>query len=316
MWAPYIWKNGELCEWEKAQVHVLSHALHYGTSIFEGLRAYEIGENACVLRPREHFERMLFSCRVARAPSPLDVDQWIEATAATLRANEHRAAYIRPLVYRGLGETLGLDGRSGPIETIVATVPWATYFGADALERGIDAQVSSWRRPGAGAVSALAKIGGHYAEAQMVLAEAKDNGFAEGIMLDQMGHVTEGSGQNIFLVIGDELITPGLGDSILEGVTRNCIRTIAADLGITVREATTPRDLLYKADEIFFTGTAVEVCPVRSVDRIIVGEGRMGPVTRAIQQMFFGIVTGALPDKWGWLEPVCIEPLMQERRAV
>lgn len=315
MWAPYIWKNGELCEWEKAQVHVLSHALHYGTSIFEGLRAYEIGDSACILRGPEHFERMLFSCRVARAPSPLSVDEWMEATAETLRANRQLSAYIRPLVYRGLGESLGLDGRGCPVDAILATVPWATYFGAEALEAGVDAQVSSWRRPGAGAASALAKIGGHYTEAQTVLAEAKDNGFTEGIMLDAAGHVSEGSGQNIFLVFGDELVTPELGDSILEGITRNCVMTIAADLGFTVRESSVPRELLYKADEIFFTGTAVEVCPVRSVDRITIGSGRMGPVTKAIQQAFFGIVTGALPDKWGWLEPILIEPQTQERRA-
>jgi branched-chain amino acid aminotransferase len=313
MRAKYIWKNGELCPWERAQVHVLTHALHYGSSVFEGLRAYEIANHAAVFCGPAHFERLLFSCKVARISSHLTVDQWMAVTAETLRANQHRSAYIRPLVFRGCGDSLGLEGRSCPVEAILATVPWGTYMGEEALQNGVDVQVSSWRRIDSGSLSAAAKIGGQYVNNQNIIMEAHDNGLREGIALDTHGHVSEGSGENLFFAYKNELFTPPLGSSIVSGITRNCVITIAKHLGYTVTEMTISREMLYLAEEIFFTGTAVEVCPVRSVDRLPVGDGKRGPITRAIQEVFFGIVRGSHSDKWGWLTPVSIESSPEER---
>jgi branched-chain amino acid aminotransferase len=308
MKANYIWKNGELVPWERAQVHVMSHALHYGTSVFEGIRAYEIGDKAAIFCAREHFERLLFSCKVARIPSPLSVSQWMEITADTLRANGQRNAYIRPLVYRGVGPTLGLDAQQCPSEALLATVPWGTYLGDTALQEGVDVQVSSWRRNGPGSTSTLAKIGGQYISGQAIVMEAHANGMSEGIALDGNGFVSEGSGENVFLVHKNEIFTPSIGSSILSGITRNCAIRIARSLGYTVTEMSIPREMLYLADEIFFTGTAVEVCPVRSVDRMPVGTGTRGPVTKAIQDQYFGIVRGTHADKWNWLTTASVPP--------
>lgn len=315
MRANYIWMNGELRSWDRAQVHVMTHALHYGSSVYEGLRAYEIAGNPAVFCGPAHFERLLYSCKVARMPSPFTVGQWMDATAELLRANRQRNVYIRPLVFRGLGESMGLDARQCPVEAMLAAVPWGTYLGEEALQNGVDVQVSSWRRTGSGTGSPLAKIGGQYVNSQSIVMEAHDNGFSEGIALDAHGYVSEGSGENIFLVYKNEVYTPPLSSSILSGITRNCVMTIAKDLGYTVTEMTIPREMLYMVDEIFFTGTAAEVCPVRSVDRIPVGEGRRGPVTKAIQEAFFGIVRGTSIDKWGWLTPVSVEahPVERER---
>lgn len=303
MRADYIWMNGELRPWDQAQVHVLTHALHYGTSVYEGLRAYEVAEKAAIFCGPEHFERLLYSCKVLRCPSPFTVEQWMDAAARTLRANRQRSAYIRPLVFRGTG-TIGIDGRKSSAEAILAAVPWGTYLGEEALEHGVDVQVSSWRRGSPGAGSPLAKIGGQYVNSQAIAMEAHDNGLQEGIALDANGYVSEGSGENVFLVYKNELFTPPISNSILSGITRGCIKTIAKDLGYTVTETAIPREMLYAAEEIFFTGTAVEVCPVRSVDRLQVGNGGRGPVTKAIQDVFFGIVRGTHADKWGWLTPV------------
>ena len=305
MRADFIWMNGEIISWDQAQVHVFTHALHYGSSVFEGLRAYELADGPAIFRGPEHFERMLFSCKVARIPCPLTVDEWMAVTADVLRANQHRSAYIRPLVFRGYN-TLGVDGRGCPVDAILASVPWGAYLGADALENGVDVQVSSWRRMAPDTLNALAKIGGQYVNSQNVVMEAKDNGFNEGIALDVNGYVSEGSGENIFLIKNGELITPPLGNSILGGITRDCAFTIAKDLGYNVREMTIPREMLYLADEIFFTGTAAEITPVRSVDRLPVGEGKRGPVTKAIQDVFFGIISGLVEDKWNWLTPVTL----------
>ncbi len=303
MRAEYIWMNGEIIPWDQAQVHVFTHALHYGSSVFEGIRAYETANGTAIFRGREHFERLLFSCKVARIPPPLSVAEWMEVTAQVLQANQHPSAYIRPLVFRGY-ETLGVDGRSCPVEAILATVPWGRYLGPEAIEQGVDVQVSSWRRMAPDTLNAMAKIGGQYVNSQNIVMEAKDNGFTEGIALDINGYVSEGSGENIFVVYKGELFTPPFANSILGGITRDCAITIAQDLGYDVREMTLTREMLYLADEIFFTGTAAEITPVRSVDRMPVGEGKRGPITQAIQEVFFGIVEGTLPDKWNWLTPV------------
>lgn len=303
MRADYIWMNGKIIPWAEATVHVFTHALHYGSSAFEGLRVYDTANGPAIFRGREHFERLLYSCKVARMPCPITIDEWMQITADVTKANQLRSAYVRPLVFRGY-DTLGVDGRGCPVDAILATVPWGAYLGAEGLEKGVDVQVSSWRRMAPDTTSALAKIGGQYVNSQNIVMEAKDNGFTEGIALDVYGYVSEGSGENIFVIHKGAIYTPPLGNSILGGITRNCAATIAEDLGYTIKETMIPREMLYMADEIFFTGTAAEITPVRSVDRMDVGEGKRGPITEAIQQKFFGIVEGELPDKWGWLTPV------------
>ncbi|MEM7131423.1 MAG: branched-chain amino acid transaminase [Chloroflexota bacterium] len=303
MQAEYIWMNGEIIPWANATVHVFTHALHYGSSVFEGIRAYELKDGPAIFRGVEHYERLLFSCKVAHIPSPLTADEWMDVTADVLRANQLRSAYVRPLVFRGY-DSLGVDGRGCPVDAIVGAVPWGAYLGEEALTQGVDVQVSSWRRMAPDTLNALAKIGGQYVNSQNVVMEATDNGFNEGIALDVNGYVSEGSGENIFLIHKGEIFTPPLGNSILGGITRNCAVTIAKDLGYTVTEMTIPREMLYLADEIFFTGTAAEVTPVRSVDRLEVGNGSRGPITKSIQDIFFGIIKGTHEDKWDWLTPV------------
>jgi branched-chain amino acid aminotransferase len=305
MRADYIWMNGKIIPWDQAQVHVFTHALHYGSSVFEGIRAYELPSGPAIFRAREHYERILFSCKVAHIPSPYTVDEYIQATIDVIKANRQRSSYIRPLVFRGYN-TLGVDGRGCPVETIVASVPWDTYLGKEAIEAGVDVQVSSWRRMAPSTVNALAKIGGQYVNSQNIVMEARDNGFIEGIALDIYGYVSEGSGENLFVVYNGELYTPPLSNSILGGITRNSAVTLARDLGYTIKEQSLPREMLYLADEMFFTGTAAEITPVRSVDRMPVGDGKRGPITKAIQQQFFGIVEGELEDRYHWLTPVAL----------
>ena len=303
MQADYIWMNGEIIPWEQATVHVFTHALHYGSSAFEGIRAYEVNDAAAIFRGPEHFERLLFSCKVAHIPSPLNVDEWMDVAKAILLKNDHRSAYIRPLVFRGY-ESLGVDGRGCPVEAILASVPWGRYLGAESIEQGVDVQVSSWRRMASNMFSPMAKIGGQYVSSQNIVMEAKDNGFTEGIALDINGQVSEGSGENIFVIYKGVIYTPPLGSSILGGITRDAAITIAKDLGYDLREQAMTREMLYLADEIFFTGTAAEITPVRSVDRLPVGDGKRGPITQAIQSVFFGILEDNMPDRWGWLTHV------------
>lgn len=305
MRADYIWMNGEIIPWEEATVHVFTHALHYGSSTFEGIRAYEVDGNPAIFRGAEHFERLLYSCKVAHIPSPLGVDEWMDVTKAVLKKNGHPSAYIRPLVFRGY-ESLGVDGRGCPVDAILATVPWGRYLGAEAIENGVDVQVSSWRRMASNMLSPMAKIGGQYVSSQNIVMEARDNGFTEGIALDINGHVSEGSGENIFIIHKGVIYTPPLASSILGGITRDSAMTIARDLGYELREQAMTREILYLADEIFFTGTAAEITPVRSVDRLPVGDGKRGPITKAIQDVFFGIVEDGAPDKWDWLTPVAL----------
>lgn len=303
MRADYIWMNGQIIPWDEAKVHVFAHALHYGSSVFEGIRVYETTKGPAIFRGREHYERLLYSAKVARIPSSYTIDDYMQATKDVVRANKQRSAYVRPLLFRGYN-TLGVDGRSCPVEAVVASVPWGAYLGKEALEQGVDVQVSSWRRMAPDTLNALAKIGGQYVNSQNIVMEARDNGFAEGIALDIHGYVSEGSGENIFVVVKGKIYTPPLSNSILGGITRDCAIKIAAELGYTVVEATIPREMLYMADEIFFTGTAAEITPVRSVDRIPVGDGKRGPITERIQARFFGIVEGELPDTYNWLTPV------------
>lgn len=303
MRADYIWMNGKIIPWDEAQVHVFTHALHYGSSAFEGIRVYETARGPAIFRGREHYDRLLYSTKVARIPSPYNIEEYMQATIDIVRANKQKSAYVRPLVFRGYN-TLGVDGRGCPVEVIVASVPWGAYLGKDGLENGVDVQVSTWRRMAPDTLNALAKIGGQYVNSQNIVMEARDNGFAEGIALDINGYVSEGSGENIFIVLKGKIYTPPLANSILGGITRDCATKIAQELGYTVSEAVIPREMLYMADEIFFTGTAAEITPVRSVDRMPVGEGKRGPITERIQARFFGIVEGELPDTYHWLTPI------------
>ncbi len=296
----WIWFNGEFVRWDEAQVHVAVHALHYGSSVFEGIRAYETPQGPAILGLDAHVRRLFDSGRLTRLQIPYSLDQIRTAIIETVRRNRHKSCYIRPLVFRGF-DSLGLDGRSCPSETVIITFEWGRYLGADAIEKGVDVMVSSWRRVNSNVSPAFSKTGGNYVNSQFITMEAKDNGFAEGIALDAQGFVSEGSGENIFVIHRGVVYTPSFSSSVLMGITREYVITLAKDLGYEVRETTIPRDMLYVADEIFLTGTAVEVSPVRSVDRVQIGDGTRGPITQKLQEAFFAIVGGQAPDRHGWL---------------
>ncbi|MDZ4763611.1 MAG: branched-chain amino acid transaminase [Chloroflexota bacterium] len=296
----YVWKNGELIAWEDATVHVTTHALHYGSSVFEGVRAYNTTGGTAVFRLQPHMQRLLNSAKIARMEMNYDLDQLCTAMTDLVRENGHDACYIRPIALRGAG-ALGVEGRKNPTEIFIMTMEWGAYLGKEALEQGVDVQVSSWRRIAPDTFASMAKIGGQYVNSQFITMEAHDNGMNEGIALDYNGTVSEGAGENIFVIHDGIVYTPGRGSSILLGITRDCTLTLLRDLGYEVRFDTIPRDMLYVADEIFFTGTAAEITPVRSVDRIPVGKGTRGPITQAVQDEFFAITSGKKPDPYGWL---------------
>ncbi len=296
----WIWHNGRLVKWGDATVHVTAHALHYGSSVFEGLRAYASPSGPAILAVEAHIRRLFDSCRIMRIDVPYSADQIREAVVEIVRRNNLDSCYIRPLVYKGTGP-IGLDARTAPTEMAIFAFEFGRYLGDEALEQGVDVMVSSWRRMAPDTLAAMAKSGGNYVSSQFITMEARDLGFAEAIALDVNGMVSEGSGENIFAVYRGVLYTPPVGSSILLGVTRDCILTLARDLGMEVREQTFPREMLYVADEIFFTGTAVEISPVRSVDKVTVGSGVPGPITKRLQDEFFGILKGQRPDEHNWL---------------
>ncbi len=301
--AEWIWRNGEMVKWADATVHVTAHAIHYGSSVFEGVRAYSTPQGPAVFRLQPHTRRLLNSAKIARIDVPYTEEALNEAILETVRRNGHEACYIRPLIFRGAG-VLGVEGRKNPTEAIVLTLEWGRYLGKEAIENGVDVQVSSWRRLAPDTGASMAKIGGQYVNSQFISMEAHDNGFSEGIALDYAGTISEGPGENIFVILNGVIYTPGIGASILHGITRDSVITLAHDLGFEVRFETIPREMLYVADEIFFTGTAAEVSPVRSVDRIQIGAGKRGPITEALQTEFFAITSGEKPDRHGWLTPV------------
>ena len=305
MRADWMWMNGSLIPWDQATVHVFSHALHYGTSAFEGIRAYGTPRGPAIFRGPEHFRRLHDSCKILRMPLKYSNEELIAAAKSSIRANKQDSCYIRPLVFRGY-EALGVDGRKCPVEVIIGTVPWGRYLGPEAIEQGVDVAVSSWRRMAPGSLTPLGKIGGQYINSQYVAMEAHDGGFNEGISLDIYGYVSEGSGENLFMIRDGVIYTPPLAASILGGITRNCAITLARDLGHQVQYATLTREMLYIADELFFTGTAAEITPIRTVDRIPVGSGSRGPITKAIQDRFFAITAGEM-DPHGWLDYVYAE---------
>lgn len=298
-----IWFNGALVPAEAALVPVTAHALHYGSSVFEGLRAYGTPQGPAVFCLSQHVRRLFDSCRIFRMVLPHSPGQVTDAILETVRANGHMSCYIRPLVFRGAG-TFSLDPRNASVEVAIITFEWGRYLGQEAVEQGVDVMVSSWRRAAPDTAVPMAKIGGQYVTSQFIAMEAADHGFVEGIALDAQGFVSEGSGENIFVVTDGVVHTPPRSAGILPGVTRTVVLTLLGDLGIPVREEVLLREVLYTADEVFFTGTAAEITPVRSVDRITVGAGRRGPVTAALQEQFFGITEGRMPDRHGWLTSV------------
>ena len=303
MTAEWIWLNGEFIRWDEATVHVTTHALHYGSSVFEGVRAYTTPHGPAIFRLAEHTKRLWHSCRIARLDLPFSQDEINAAVVETVARNGHQSCYIRPLVYRGAGP-LGLEGRKNPVDVTIFTVEWGAYLGKEALENGVDVQISSWRRLAPGTGASMAKIGGQYVNSQLISMEAHDNGFDEGLALDVAGNVSEGAGENVFVILDGVVHTPGSWASILPGITRDSVLTIFHDMGVEVRFETIARDMLYLADEVFFTGTAAEVTPVRSIDRLQVGDGKRGPLTKAAQDQFFAITSGEVPDRHNWLTPV------------
>ncbi len=298
-----IWMNGEFVPWDEAKVHVLAHVLHYGSSVFEGIRAYSTKNGPAIFRLGEHIERLIHSAKIYRMKSQFSAEQLERACIETVSVNRLEECYIRPLVYRGYAH-VGVNPIGTPIETMIAAYPWGKYLGDDALTKGVAVKVGTWARMAPNTLPAMAKAGGNYLNSQLLKLEAVEDGYAEAIALDTQGFVSEGSGENVFIVVKGELITPPVSSSILAGITRSSVIQLATDMGYKVREAVIPREMLYVADEFFFTGTAVEITPVTSVDRIQVAGGERGPVTKAIQEAFFGIVKGERPDRFGWLTPV------------
>lgn len=298
-----IWFNGEFVPWDEAKTHVMSHVVHYGSSVFEGIRSYSTKNGPAVFCLEGHVERLFYSAKVVRMEIPYSKEQIAEAIVETVRVNNVPACYIRPVVFRGY-DSLGVDPRSCPVDVAIGVIEWGAYLGQEAIEQGVDVCISSWNRMAPNTHPAMAKIGGNYVNSQLVKMEALRHGYAEGIALDVRGYVSEGSGENLFMVKKGVITTPPLVASILGGITRECVMTLAKELDYTVQEQAIPREALYMADELFFTGTAAEITPIRSVDGIPVGSGSRGPMTEALQEQFFGITTGELPDRHGWLTHV------------
>lgn len=300
----YIWFNGEMIPWEEAKVHVMSHALHYGTSVFEGIRCYDSSNGPVIFRHREHMQRLHDSAKIYRFPLQQSIDELMDACRAVIRQNDLTSAYIRPLVFIG-DVGMGVNPPEGYTpDVIIAAFPWGAYLGEEALDEGIDAMVSSWHRAAPNTIPTTAKAGGNYLSSLLVGNEARRHGYQEGIALDVNGYLSEGAGENIFEVKDGVLFTPPLTSSALPGITRDTIIKLAKELKIEVREQVLSRESLYLAQEVFLSGTAAEITPVRSVDGIQIGAGRCGPVTKYLQHTFFGLFTGETEDKWGWLDQV------------
>jgi branched-chain amino acid aminotransferase len=298
-----IWMNGSLVDWADATIHIASHVVHYGSGVFEGARCYSTPLGSACFRLDAHMRRLLDSCRIYRMEPKVDLATITDAVLETIRANGFKACYIRPIIYRGYNE-LGVNPLPCPVDAAILTWEWGAYLGKDALEKGVDVRVSSWSRPAANTFPTLAKSSANYANSQLIKMEAMADGYTEGIALDTSGYLSEGSGQNLFIVRDSVIYTPPLTASILPGITRDSVLALAADLGFRVREEMLPRELLYICDEAFFVGTAVEITPIRSVDKVTVGKGRRGPITEALQTAFFDVINGEAPDRHGWLSYV------------
>lgn len=294
-----IWMNGKFVNWDDARIHVLSHVIHYGSSFFEGIRCYKTNRGSAIFRLDNHVRRLINSAKIFRAEIPFSHEDICNAIIDTIKINNLEMCYIRPIAYRGFDE-IGVNPLKNPVELSIAAWEWGSYLGKGAVESGIDVCVSSWTRHGPNTTPALAKIGGGYMNSQLIKMEAILNNYSEGIALDANGFVSEGSGENIFLIHENVLFTPTLANAILSGVTRNTIIHLAKDLGYEVKETNIPREMLYLADEVFFTGTAAEITPIRSIDKILVGEGKPGKITKELQETFFDVVQNG-NDKHNWL---------------
>ena len=298
-----IWHNGEFVDWDDANLHVLSHVVHYGSAVFEGIRCYSTPQGGAVFRLADHMQRLVNSAGIYRMEMPYSRQEWGAAALETLRTNGLQEAYIRPLILRGYG-SMGVNPLPCPVECYIAVWPWGAYLGAEALEDGVDTMVSTWTRIAPNTLPTLAKAGANYMNSQLIKMEAVTNGYSEGIALDTDGFLSEGSGENLFLVLNGVLVTPPLSSSILPGITRDSVMCLARDAGLDVREERIPREALYTAEEAFFTGTAAEITPIRSVDRLPVGTGHRGPITARLQKDYFGVLRGEMEDRYGWLTPV------------
>ena len=299
----HIWKNGSLLPWDDANIHVMSHVVHYGSSVFEGVRCYTQPGGASIFRLTEHMQRLLDSARIYRMPVGYDLEQLNAAVIELVEANGIAPCYIRPIAFRGYGE-IGVNPLKSPVDVYIANFPWGKYIPHN---EGANVCISSWNRLAPNTMPSLAKAGANYMNSQLIRMEAETNGYDEGIALDINGYLSEGSGENLFLIRNGVIYTTPLANSVLSGITRDSIITIAKDLGIPVVEQALPREMVYVADEAFFTGTAVEVNHLRSVDRILVADGKMGPITTALHKEFFSILNGLKPDRYNWLTPVKVK---------
>jgi branched-chain amino acid aminotransferase len=295
-----IWFNGKFVDWKDANLHVLSHVVHYGSSVFEGIRCYNTKKGPAIFRLHEHVQRLINSGKIYRMDIPYSVNDLSQAIIETVRINKLKECYIRPVAFRGYNE-LGVYPLNCPVETVIAAWGWGKYLGEEAIENGVDVGISSWRRMAPDTMPNMAKAGSNYMNSQLAKMESIINGYDEGIMLDYQGMVSEGSGENIFVVLDEVLYTPPISSSLLSGLTRDSIITLAEEMGFDVHEEQIPREMLYIADEVFLTGTAAEVTPVRSIDKIVVGKGYRGQVTKKLQEAFFAVVNGVNENDHGWL---------------
>ncbi len=298
-----VWMNGEFVAWKDATIHLASHVIHYGSSIFEGLRAYETPKGTAVFRMIEHTQRLFNSAKIYRMEIPYSQDEFNKAILDTVRINRLKSCYIRPIIYRGY-KSLGVDPFPNPVDCAVLAWEWGTYLGTEALENGVDVRISSWWRMAPNTFPALAKSGANYMNSQLIKMEAMLDGYSEGIALNIRGHISEGSGENIFLIKDGRVYTPPLSSSVLPGITRDTVIKLLGEQGISIVEDTIPREMLYIADEVFFTGSAAEVTPIRSIDKIMIGAGKRGPLTRKLQESFFAYIKGERDDTYGWMNYV------------
>ncbi len=298
-----IWHNGKLIDWDDAQVHVLSHVISYGSAVFEGIRCYRTEQGSAIFRLRNHMQRLLDSAKIYRMELPYGVDELAAAAIELVRASKLDACYIRPIVLRGYGD-MGVNPFHSPIEVYLACWDWGSYLGEEATREGVDVCVSTWARPAPNTLPQMSKAAANYMNSQLIRMEAMVNGYVEGIALDPAGYVAEGSGENVFVVFHDTVRTPPLASSVLPGITRDTIFQLCGDLKIAIVEQLIPREMLYIAQEVFFAGTAAEITPIRSIDRVKIGNGSRGPVTQKLQEEFFAITAGRKADRHGWLTPV------------
>ncbi len=299
----YIWLDGKYVEWENATIHILSHVIHYGTGVFEGFRSYDTPNGTMIFRLQDHTNRLFDSAKIYRMDIPFSREEINNVCVELVKKNNLKAAYFRPIAFRGYGE-LGVNPFPCPVVVAIATLQWGKYLGQEALENGVDVMVSSWNRMAPNTFPAMSKCCANYMNSQLIKMEAISYGFVEGIALDVTGYVSEGSGENLFAIRDNVIYTPPLHATILPGITRNSVMKIARDLGFELVESMLAREFLYIADEVFFTGSAAEVTPIRSIDKIVIGEGKAGPVTKAIQKAFFDVIEGRREDKYSWLTKV------------